>query len=90
MASFRWPKVEHDLALVQEYIEIRPVKPDKWDELAKRLSDAFQCDVKGRGCREHLDLLVKKHKSIERKRLKGKMFNLLTFYPMNNTEGLWI
>ena len=70
MAPFRWPKVEHDLALVKEYIEIRPDKPDEWHELAKRPSDTFQCDVKGRRCREHLDLLVKKHKSSEKQVLK--------------------
>lgn len=60
MASFWWPKVENDLALVKEYTELRPFKPDEWDEVAKRLSDVFQIEVKGRACREHLDLLIKK------------------------------
>ena len=27
MAPFRLPKVEHDLALVKEYTELRPSKP---------------------------------------------------------------
>lgn len=70
MAPFRWPKVEHDLALVKEYTESRPSKPDEWDEVAKRLSVVFQSEVKGRGCREHLDLLIKKHKANEKKALK--------------------
>lgn len=70
MAPFRWPKVEHDLALVKEYTESRPSKPDEWDEVAKRLSVVFQSEVKGRGCREHLDLLIKKHKAHEKKALK--------------------
>ena len=70
MAPFRWPKIEHDLALVKEYTESRPSKPDEWDEVAKRLSLVFQSEVKGRGCREHLDLLIKKHKANEKKALK--------------------
>ena len=70
MPPFRWPKVEHDLALVKEYTESRPSKPDEWDEVAKRLSVVFQSKVKGRGCREHLDLLIKKHKADEKKALK--------------------
>ena len=32
MPSLRWPKVEHDLALVKEYTESSPSKPDEWDE----------------------------------------------------------
>ena len=63
MALFRWPKVEHDLALVKEYTESRPSKPDELDEVAKRLSVVFQSEVKGRGCREHLDLLIKNKRS---------------------------
>ena len=70
MAPFRWPKIEHNLALVKEYTEASPSKPDEWHEAAKRLSVAFQSEVKGRGCREDLDLLMKKHKANEKKALK--------------------
>ena len=73
MAPFRWQKIEHDLALVKEYTESRPSKPDEWDEVAKRLSVVFQSEVKGR---EHLDLLIKKHKANEKKVLKRKALNM--------------
>ena len=72
MPPFRWPKVEHDLALVKEFTELRPSKPEEWDRLVKRLSAVFNSEVQlsGRGCREHLDLLIKKHKANEKKALK--------------------
>ena len=55
---------------VKEYTEARASKPDEWHEAAKRLSVVFQSEVKGRGCGEHLDLEMKKHKANEKKALK--------------------
>jgi len=78
MAPFRWKKIEDDLALCKQYVGDKPDKPSKWDKLASTLSALFnrmtnnEVDVNltGRGCREHLDLLVKKYKSEERAALK--------------------
>jgi len=76
MAPFRWKNVEHDIALCRQFTGDKPDKPSEWDELAKKLSCLFNKDgdvdvsLTGRGCREHLDLIVKKFKSEERKSLK--------------------
>ena len=51
----------------REYTESRPSKPGEWDEEAKRLSVVLQSEVKERGCKEHLDLLVKRTKPTKRK-----------------------
>lgn len=67
ITMFRWPKIHHGLALVQEYTESRPSKPGEWDEEAKRVSVVFQSEVKERGCKEHLDLLVKSITPTKRK-----------------------
>ncbi|XP_028394488.1 uncharacterized protein LOC114518681 [Dendronephthya gigantea] len=75
MPPFRWPKVEHDLALCKEVVAERPVRPEDWEIIASSLSVIFsttesQVHLKGRSCREHLDLLVKKFKADEKNALK--------------------
>lgn len=72
---FRWPKVEQDIALCKEIVNRRPVKGEDWDDIAVSLSTLFtteqnEIQLKGRGCRERSDLLVKKYQSEERKALK--------------------
>lgn len=75
MAPFRWPKVENDIALLKEIVARRPSKADEWEDNAEFLSSLFSTDnnpvvLKGRGCRERSELLMKKFKSEERKALK--------------------
>lgn len=76
MAPFRWPNVEHDIALCKEIVARRPAKADEWEDVAMYLSSLFSnisggtVQLKGRGCRERGELLVKKHKADERKALK--------------------
>ncbi|XP_074618442.1 uncharacterized protein LOC141877388 [Acropora palmata] len=75
MAPFRWPKVDQDIAFCKEVIARRPTKPDDWEDIAEFLSNLFTTEnnpvqIKGRGCRERSELLVKKYKSEERKALK--------------------
>ena len=76
MSPFRWPKVDQeDIALCKEIIARRPMKSDDWEDIAEFLSNLFTTEnnpvqIKGRGCRERSELLVKKYKSEERKALK--------------------
>ena len=75
MAPFRRPKVENDIALLKEIVARRPSKADEWEDIAEFLSSLFSTDnnpvvLKGRGCRERSELLMKKFKSEERKALK--------------------
>ena len=55
-----------------EVIQLRPGKAEDWDAVAASLTSAFNLTepLKGRGCREHLELLVKKYKSEDNKALK--------------------
>lgn len=75
MAPFRWPKVDQDIALCKEIIARRPMKVDDWENIGEFLSNLFTTEnnpvqLKGRGCREQSELLVKKYKSEEWKALK--------------------
>lgn len=75
MAPFRWKKVEYDISLCKQFVGDKPDKPEKWEALASTLTEVFQKEgglvqLTGRGCREHLMLLVKKYKSEEAKALK--------------------
>ena len=70
MAPFRWPKVELDLELAKEVVEARPCNPEGWDAVVSRLSVLFGANLKGRGCKEHMELLLKKFKAEDRKALK--------------------
>lgn len=68
--SFRWPKLWHEICLLKEVVDTRPGKPEQWETVAETLTSVFGVPVKGRGCREHLDLMIKKFKQEERKALK--------------------
>lgn len=75
MPAFRWPKLEHDVLLCREVVGNRPSRTDEWDVIASTLSLLFSSEnspvvLKGRGCREHVDLLVKKFKTDENASLK--------------------
>ena len=74
MPGFRW-EIKHDLALATEVVSKRPDKPADWIALAEALCNAFSIDekpfqVKGRGCRDRMDLLLKKYKDEDKKALK--------------------
>lgn len=76
MPNFRWPTVYHDISLAKEVYSTRPEKPSDWEVIAAKLSVLFSTkddksiSLKGRGCRERLDLLIKKYKEEDRKALK--------------------
>ena len=76
MPGFRW-ELQQDIALVSEVATSRPQKLQDWDEIAVTLSAAFSSDekpvqLKARGCRERMDLLLKKYKDEDIKSLKSK------------------
>ena len=67
--------MSHDIALAKEVISLRPEKPVDWDTIACTLSSTFSSEdkpvvLKGRGCRERLELLLKKFRDEDRKALK--------------------
>ena len=75
MPIFRWPDLVHDIALVKEIVANRPTKPLYWEAIAVTLSSAFSTteklvELKGRGCRERLDLIIEKFKAEDAKSLK--------------------
>ena len=75
MSPFRWPELGNDVALATEVAARRPQKPQDWEDIAQALSQAFstpekEIQLKGRGCRERMDLLLKKHKNEDAKALK--------------------
>ena len=75
MPNFRWPELSNDLALAKEVMSLRPEKPCNWDAIATKLSALFSTNekpviLKGIGCRERMDLLLKKFKDEDAKSLK--------------------
>ena len=75
MAPFPWPETRHDLALAKEVAQYMPEKPQEWEDIAKRLSEAFsteakQVQLKGRGCRERMDRILDRYKEEDAKALK--------------------
>ena len=70
MGPFRWPTLQHDVDLAKEVVATRPEKPIDWDNIASRLNPIFSLtigkavDLKGRSCRERMERLIKKYKSI--------------------------
>ena len=75
MPSFRWPDLSNDIVLAKEVVSVRPAKPYEWDSIAATLSVLFSTEdkpvmLKGRGCREHLELLLKKFKDEDSKSLR--------------------
>ena len=74
MPGFRW-EVNHDIALASEVVSKRPQKPADWIDLAEARSRSFSTEekpvqLKGRGCKERMDLLLKKYKDDDKKALK--------------------
>ena len=70
---FRWGIAE-DTALCIEVTIIRPSKPLQWLEVAENLNRRFsteakECNLKGRGCRDRVKLLVRKYKQDDRRSL---------------------
>ena len=45
MAPFRWPRVEHDIALCKEIVDRRPSKSEDWEDVAKHLSRLFTTEA---------------------------------------------
>lgn len=75
MPSFRWPDVANDISLAKEVISRRPDKPSDWESIACTLSELFSTEekpvaLKGRGCRERMELLTKKYREEDNKSLK--------------------
>lgn len=75
MPNFRWPNIYHDLSLAKDVYSVRPEKASDWDIIAAKLSALFSTDekpisMKGRACRERLDLLLKKYREQDAKALK--------------------
>ena len=74
MPGFRWD-VKNGITLAAEVATHRPLKPVDWDEIASTLTSSFSTDdkpmvLKGRGCKDRLDLLLKKYKDEDNKALK--------------------
>ena len=65
MSQFRWPELKHDILLAREVAGNHPSKPRDWETVASTLNVFFSMeknavDLKGRGCRERLERLLKK------------------------------
>ena len=75
MAPFRWPDPVHDIALAREVAAKRPQKPPDWDAIAEVLSKDFSTDdklveLKGRACKDRMNLLITKYKAEDARSLK--------------------
>ena len=71
---FRW-SLPQDIALCEEVRNTRPERLEQWQTIANLLNKAFstekfEMDVRGRGCRERLNLLVRKYREEDRKSLR--------------------
>ena len=67
--------MHHDLALATETASRRPNRPTDWDAIAAKLSEQFSTpgnpvQLKGRSCRERVDLLLRKYVEEDKKSLK--------------------
>ena len=77
MPNFRWPLVYHNISLAKEVYLTHPEKPSDWEVIPAKLSALFSkkddkiISLKGRGCQEHLDLLIKKYKEEDKKSIKA-------------------
>lgn len=74
MPGFRWD-LKQDIALATVVVSKRPHKPVGWSDVAEDLNASFSTEdkpvqLKGRGCRERMDLLLKKYKDDDKKALK--------------------
>ena len=78
MSPFQRPELWHDVVLATEVAARCLQKPQDWEDIAQALSQAFATpekavQLKGRGCRERMDLLVKKHKNEDAKAPKKRV-----------------
>ena len=74
MPGFRW-EVNHNIVLASEVDSKRPQNPANWIDLAEALSKSFSTEeepmqLKGRGCKERMDMLLQKYKDDDKKALK--------------------
>ena len=74
MPGFRW-ELENDISLCVEVCKLRPDKTQQWQEVADSLNKLFSTSakatqLKGRGCKERLFLLLKKYKEEDVRSLK--------------------
>ncbi len=75
MAPFRWPSIDKDIKLAVEVAANRPEKPAEWEAIASRLSTVFSSEektveLKGRGCKNRMELLLAKYKAEDARNLK--------------------
>ena len=75
MPAFRWPYIAQDIALATEVSTVRPSRATDWEEIATTLTTLFstpekQISLKGRGCKEQMDLLLRKYREEDSKALK--------------------
>ena len=63
---FRW-HARHDIDLLREVVAVRPNSSNQWNTIAANLQgawgDALKSPLKGRSCKEHLDVLLAHHKA---------------------------
>ena len=75
MPGFYW-EVSHDIALATEVVSRCPNKPVDWAQISEALNQSFLLSLdkpvllKGRGCKERMDLLLKKYRDEDRRALK--------------------
>ena len=74
MPGFRY-EMNYDLSLATAIASASPSKPAEWDVIAAKLSEQFSskdnhASMKDRGCRERLELLLKKYQDYDIKTLK--------------------
>lgn len=66
---FRW-SYAHNVALCKVVVGVKPTSSNDWEIIAARLSEEMLKEdekaITKRGAREHLDMLIKKHKKGER------------------------
>lgn len=75
MAPFRWPSIDKDIKLAVDVAANRPKKPGEWEAIATRLSTVFsseekKVELKGRGCKNRMELLLTKYKAEDTRNLK--------------------
>lgn len=75
MPNFRWPLLFHDIALAKEGISKHPECALDWEGIVTDLSEVFSTKeksvaIKGRACRERLDLVPNKYREEDSESLK--------------------
>ena len=75
MPQFRWPELVHDISLAREVAGRRPSNSADWEAIADLLSSMFTTPsrpvaLKGRGCKDRMDRLIKKFRADDAQYLK--------------------